>query len=402
MSNAACLAARAIEGPSARRALATHAATTVAFLAASSVLTPLYRLYQEAWGFAPATLTLIFGLYPIGILVSLIVGGALSDHLGRRTVLHVALALEIVAMAHFLGATSSAWLLAGRLLQGIATGLATSTLAAALIDLDNRRGALINSVAPMIGMALGALGATVLVELAPAPLHLVFVVLLAVFAGQLVLTWRAPETAPRRRGAWKSLRPVLSVPRRARAELLAVTPLNVAVWALGGFYLSLMPSLAAAVTGSDTVWLGGLSVAALTLSGGFAIAILRKREPMTARIGGAIALIAGMAVILVGADTGEGGVLLAGSVIAGFGFGAGFLGAMRSVAPLAAPHERAGLMVVFYVECYLANSLPAILAGTMVQRLDLLTVANIYGAALIVLAAGGLLLTRRRRPLAAH
>ncbi|WP_155122406.1 hypothetical protein [Burkholderia ubonensis] len=86
-------------------------------------------------------------------------------------------------------------------------------------------------------------------------------------------------------------------------------------------------------------------------------------------------------------------ILLVGSVIAGIGFGAGFLGAVRSVMPLAQPHERAGLMAAFYVESYLANSLPAMLAGYMTPRLGLLKVANVYGGALVLLVLTGLVLT---------
>ncbi len=135
---------------------------------------------------------------------------------------------------------------------------------------SRERGTLINGLAPMGGMSLGALGSTALAQLAPAPLHLVFVLLLALFAFQLFQTWRTSETAGGRSGALKSLRPSISVPPAARAELLAITPINVAVWALGGFYLSSMPSLIGKVTGAGSVWLGGLSVAALTLSGGVA------------------------------------------------------------------------------------------------------------------------------------
>jgi MFS family permease len=374
-------------------ALTIHTITLVGYFAASSVPTPLYRLYQAQWHFSQVLLTLIFGVYALSLLSALVVGGALSDYIGRRPIISLALVLEIAAMGLFLAAGGPGWLIAARLLQGVATGFATAALGAALIDLDRERGALTNSLAPMGGMSLGALGATALAQLAPAPLRLVFVMLLAVFAIQLLLVWRTPETAGGRPGALRSLRPSISVPPCARAELLAITPINVAVWALGGFYLSLMPSLIGKVTGTASVWLGGLSVSALTLSGLAAILAVRQRKPLSVLIIGATALIVGIPAILAGADFGLTAVLLAGSVIAGIGFGSGFLGAVRSVMPLAQPHERAGLMAAFYVESYLANSLPAILAGYMAPRLGLLTVANIYGGALILLVLTGLVLT---------
>nr|WP_157658460.1 MFS transporter [Burkholderia ubonensis] len=335
--------------------MTTHTITLVGYLAASSVPTPLYRLYQAQWHFSPMLLTLIFGVYALSLLSALIVAGALSDYIGRRPVISAALVLEMGAMGLFLAVAGPGWLIAARVLQGVATGLATASVAAALIDLDRERGAFTNGLAPMGGMSLGVLGSTALAQLAPAPLHLAFVLLLAVFAFQLLQTWRTPETAGGRPGALKSLRPSISVPPAALAELLAITPINIAVWALGGFYLSLMPSLIGKVTGAASVWFGGLSVAALTLSGGAAVLVARVRKPLPVLIVGALALLIGIPAILAGADLGVTAILLVGSVIAGIGFGAGFLGAVRSVMPLAQPHERAGLMAAFYVESYLAN-----------------------------------------------
>jgi MFS family permease len=376
--------------------LAVHAITLVGYLAASSAPTPLYRLYQAQWHFSPALLTLIFGVYALALLSALIVAGALSDYMGRRPVIGCALVLQIATMGLFLAAEGPGWLLTTRLLQGIATGLAVSAVGAALIDLDRERGALINSLASPIGMAIGALGSATLVQLAPAPLHLVFVLLLLLFTTQLLLLWRMPETAKGQPGALKSLLPSIAIPNRARAELLAVTPINIAVWALGGFYLSLMPSLIGKVTGTASVWLGGLSVATMTLSGGAAILVMRKDTPLAALIAGAMALTVGIPAILVGANGGLAMILLIGSIIAGVGFGSGFLGALRSVMPLAEPSERASLMAAFYVESYLANSLPAILAGYMAKQLDLLTVANIYGGTLTLLSFVGLVLAIAR------
>ncbi|MBB4315268.1 MFS transporter [Roseospira marina] len=375
-------------------ALAVHTGTTIAVLAASSALVPLYRLYQAAWHFSPVMLTLIFASYVLALLATLMIAGSLSDHIGRRPALTLALGLNIVAMGVFLVAGSPTVLLVARLVQGVATGIATATLAATLLDLHQERGALINSVAPMTGMAVGALGSAVLVD--TTPFGSVFVLLLVVFCLNLGLTWRMPETVRRRPGALRSLRPRLVIPPGARAELLAITPINVSIWALGGFYLSLMPSLIAAVTGTQTALLAGGNVAALTLSGAAAILVIRRHGPMVALTAGGMALIVGLCVTLTGANQGIASLLIVGSVIAGVGFGAGFSGAMRRLAPLAAPHERAGLMAAFYVESYLANSLPTILAGVLIPRLGLLAVTNLYGGALIGLVGVGLLLTRMR------
>jgi len=377
--------------------LAIHTCTLIAFVAVSSAPTPLYRLYQAQWHFSSILLTLIFGIYAFALLLSLIIAGALSDHIGRRPVISAALIFEIGALGLFLIANSPVWLIAARTLQGLATGLATAALSAVLIDLNRKRAALISSIIPMAGMALGALGTTTLIQLAPNPLHLVFMVLICIFAVQLWLTWATPETTKKQPGALNSLRPNLCIPQNAKAELLATAPINVALWALGGFYLSLIPSLIAEITTSTSAWMGGLSVAALTLSGGIGILIVRRYKSTSALIMGAIFLIIGTPTILIAANFGWMQLLLLGSIIAGIGFGSGFKGALQSVVPLAKPNERAGLMAIFFMESYLANSLPVILAGYMMLYFDLLTVANVYGGAIILLTCIGLILVLTRQ-----
>src|SRR6478672_10706792 len=74
----------------------------VLMLAASGVPSPLYRVYAEEFGFSSGVLTTIFGIYALALLVSLLVVGGLSDHVGRRPVLVAAFLLEALAMALFL------------------------------------------------------------------------------------------------------------------------------------------------------------------------------------------------------------------------------------------------------------------------------------------------------------
>ena len=198
----------------------------VSFLAASSAPSPLYALYREAWGFSPLALTVIFSSYAFALLAALLVFGALSDHLGRRTVILASLLIELLSIVLFWSADSAGWLLAARIVQGFATGIATSALSATLLDLSPARGALFNSVAPMFGMAVGALGASALVQFAPAPMHLVFDVLLAILALQTLAALFLPDTVTRRPGVWQSLRPRIAIPPAARAALWRILPLN--------------------------------------------------------------------------------------------------------------------------------------------------------------------------------
>jgi MFS family permease len=372
-------------------------AILMSFLAAASAPTPLYSLYRESWGFSSGTLTWVFAVYAFSLLLALLSFGKLSDHIGRRPLVFAALLIELLAMLVFIAADSVGLLLLARILQGFATGLATSVLGATLLDIDRERGALINSVAPLFGLAVGALGSSLLMQFAPAPLHLVFVLLLAAFVLFAVLARYLPETVSRKPGAWASLRPSVLVPVQARRALWQVAPVDISLWALGGFYLSLGPTLARTVTGHDAPLIGGLLVFALMASGAVGIVLMRNQAARPVLLAGASALIVGLAVTLLGVHLGSPLYLYLGTAIAGFGFGVAFLGALRSVMPLAHAHERGGLMASFFILSYLAFALPALAAGSLTQHLGLLAATHWYGGVLILLASVALvgLLVRR-------
>jgi predicted MFS family arabinose efflux permease len=372
--------------------------TLLSFLAASTAPTPLYHLYQEHLHFSAATLTVIFGVYAISLLVALLTVGSLSDFLGRKPVIFTAVMLNILAMLLFINADSVAWLIAARVLQGFATGMATAVLSAALLDANRQQGPLINSVAPLLGMAMGAMGCGLLAEFAPLPLQLTYWLLLVMFVLQALYVWRLPESVSRQPGAWASLRPTLHVPPQARRTLWMVLPINTAVWALGGFYASLAPSLVRTATGSTSNLIGGATVAALTVTGALMIYCLRNRPGDKVLQLGATLLPAGVALILIAVHTASLSLFFVGTLVAGCGFGAGFLGAVRSLVPLALPHERAGLMSAFYVLSYLAFCLPALLAGSLTRTFGLVASTDAYGAVLIILALGALFALVRQPP----
>ena len=97
-----------------------------------------------------------------------------------------------------------------------------------------------------------------------------------------------------------------------------------------------------------------------------------------------------------------------GTAIAGIGFGASFQGAVRTVVPLAAPHERAGVLSIVFIICYIAMGVPAVVAGWMIaQHGNMVATAQIFGAVIMALAGAALLgsvlraVTKRERRVAA-
>jgi predicted MFS family arabinose efflux permease len=356
-------------------------------LASSSAPTPLYAVYQAEWGFSAITITVIFGVYAVAVLLSLLVFGSLSDHIGRRPVLITALVMQAGVMAVFAFAGGVDVLLLARVLQGVATGLAVGAIGAGLVDLHPGRGPLANAAGAMSGTASGALASALFVQLLPSPTRLVYLVLLALFALQAVGVALSAETATRKPGALAALRPTLAVPARVRGTLAVAAPSLVAVWALAGFYGSLGPSLAALVSGSHSTILGGAALFVLAGSGAVTVIVLHRVDPRTLSIAGSSLVMVGVALVLAAASARSLVLFFVGTAIAGAGFGGGFQGALRTIVPLAAPHERAGVISVAYVICYLAMGLPAILAGLLVVDSTVLQTAQEFGGAVIALAA---------------
>jgi MFS family permease len=374
-----------------------YAATSATFFAASSAPTPLYRIYQQAFAFSPVLITVIFAVYAFALLAALLIVGSISDHLGRRPVIFVSLLLNMVAMVLFLMADGPNWLIAARVVQGLATGAAASSIGAALVDLDPAKGSVTNSIAPLAGMAIGALGTSALVQYAPAPMFLVYAIFLALLVAQAMLIWWIAETTSRRTGLLSSLKPEATVPPQVRRTLLELTPINIAVWALAGFYLSLVPSLVSATTGSTAPLVGGSVVAALTISGAASVFLLRNKPTATTLTFGIWTMPLGILSVIAGVHAAQVPILITGTLIAGAGFGASFLGVVRSIMPLAKPDERAGLLSAFYIQSYLAFSLPAILAGFLSKAIGYTETADIYAIAILLLVGGGVLALRMGR-----
>ncbi|MBW4716629.1 MFS transporter [Saccharothrix sp. SC076] len=398
------LAPSPLRPPAWKGAFPMVAAVLVLFLAASSAPSPLYVVYQQQWHFPAWVLTLVFALYVFGLLGSLLVVGALSDHLGRRPVLAAAIALEAVALVLFLVAGDVGVLAVARVVQGIATGAATTTLSATLVDLEPSRGraGAVTAVAPLTGLALGALGSGVLVRFGPAPTRLVYAVLLGGVLVAAIVVARLPETSLKRPGALASLRPRIAMPAHVRADVVPVVPAMIATWALAGMYLSLGPSVAAELLGLHNRLTGGVVVTLLAGTGALTVLLLRSRPASSLLAPSSAVLGLGTLVSLAGTTGGLAWLAALGTVVAGVGFGASMLATFGVVAGAARPHERGAVFAMANTISYLGNSVPAVLGGIAVTALGLRTATVIYAVAVVLITSSAFALrlnqTRTRRP----
>jgi Major Facilitator Superfamily len=381
-----------------RPALYLLASLVVSLLAASAAPTPLYAIYQRMWGFSPITITIVFGVYAVAVLAALLTLGRLSDSIGRRPVLLAALGVQILSMLVYATAGGVGELMGARVIQGLATGAALGAIGAGMLDVDRERGALANALAPGLGTGSGALISALFVQFLPAPTHLIYFALIGVFAAQAIGVLFLRETVTPVPVTSAVFVPEVRLPRAVRGAVLAAAPVLFAVWALAGLYAALGPSIVQALTGNASVVLGAASLTALTVTAVSSVYLLRNVPARTVLGWGIAALVAGVAITLIALGAGSVALFFAGTAVSGVGFGAGFQGGIRTVVPLAAPHERAGLLSLLFVISYLGMGVPAVAAGFgATDGLGLLGSARVYGIALIVLAGFALAGLRRTR-----
>jgi MFS family permease len=289
----------------------------------------------------------------------------------------------------FMVAGSAAWLFVARGLQGLATGAALSAASATLLDLHPKRDpagvGLTTATAAAGGIGLGALVSSALVQLGTLPRVLPYVLLLVLFAVAFAGAYWMPEPIEKHgRFRLKAERP--SVPAVARRPFFLAALAVLASWSIGGLFFSLGPQLAAHLFNSSNVLVSGSGIIALAGAAVVAQLLTGRSAPWIGAGVGSIALAAGMVLIVFAAARDSSGAYLAGSILAGAGFGAAFLGGLRALTA-AIPHQhRASVMSAFYVAAYASLSLPAVLAGVAVAHIALPTTFELFGSVVAAIA----------------
>ena len=358
-------------------------------LFASLTPSPLYHVYAERWHFSALTLTLIYATYAFGVLATLLLAGRVSDDVGRRPVLLVALGTLMVSTLVFTFAGSVVWLFVARALQGLATGAALSAAGAAMLDLHPRRDptsvALANGVAAATGIGLGMLVSSSLVQFGSAPRVLPYVVLLGLFAIAFAGAYWMPESVAARgrfRLTWE--RP--SVPAQVRRPFLLASLAVLSSWSIAGLFSSLGPQLSAHLFNSTNVIVSGIGIIALAGSAAVAQVLLGRTAPWIGASAGSVGLAAGMFLVVVAAATESSVAFVAGSIVGGSGFGVAYLGGLRALVAVIPNERRAAVLSAFYLVAYISISVPAVLAGVVVSHLGLQATFETFGSVVVGIA----------------
>jgi MFS family permease len=354
--------------------------------------TPLYPLYRQQFGFSGVTLTLIYAVYVLGNVASLLFFGRLSDQIGRRGVSLFAIGVGMASAVVFAAAASTPWLFAARALSGFSTGLAAGTATAWIAELyaGSRRGAAarIAAAANFFGSATGPLLGGLIAQLAFQPLQLPFYVYLFLLFAVAISVLFAPETVANPKAFREaSLKPRLGVPRSIWLQFVAPAVAGFATFALIGFYGALIPNLLADRLHLSSPLIAGAVVC--ELFGLAAITILSTgRLASQATMFGALALLLPSVWLVVGAEILTSlPLLLVAAAVGGIAGGLGYRGSLEVINAIALADRRSEVVSSYLVACFAGNSLPVIGVGLMAAASSSL-VAHVVFAAVITVLAG--------------
>ncbi len=363
-------------GPSRRHAVGFWLAgyifaITIAF---STAPAPLYVLYQVRDHFGALLVTIIFSAYAFGVVASLFLVGHVSDWLGRRRVLVLAIAVNMTAGLVFLRWPGILGLLIGRILSGISVGMLTATATAYLSELhaaarpgaSRRRAEIVAAAASLGGLGLGPLIVGFLAQYAGAPLQLPYLIFEALLLAALVALKRTPETVQPER--WRGYHPQrITVPPAGRPTLYAAGAAVAAAFALFGLFTSLAPGLIASTLHDRSHALAG--VATFVVFGAAALAQIATSGTAPRRqLGLGLGLLTlGLIGVTVAIWDPDLRLLLAGGGLAGAGSGAVFKGSISVVMDIAPAYARGEVLAGLFLAAYLGLAVPVLGLGLATQ-----------------------------------
>jgi MFS family permease len=377
------------------------AVTFLLVMAYSTVPTPLHPLYQQLDGFPVSTITLIFAAYAIGVVASLFLLGHVSDWMGRRRMLVIAVLVSALSAVLFMVFTDVAGLLVARVVNGVSIGALTATATAHLGELRARARPDENAIvaasvaggANLGGLGLGPVIGGLFANYLPDPLHLphvVFAVVLLLLAIAITLVPETVATAPR---AYRAQR--IAVPAKARSAFIAAGFAAFAGFALFGLFTSLAPSILVGTFAVTDHLVAGVTVFLVFGSAACAQIVLARMPRRSQLLFAAIACGLGLLGVAVGALAPSLAVFLLGGVVAGAGVGALFKNSLAVAGEVAEPGRRGETLAGIFLVAYCGLALPVLAIGAALTVLPQTTVLLVFVAVVAVVSVAGALRMRR-------
>ena len=377
----------------------------IAVFIASATPIPLYGMYRTLDGLTYSELSMTAVVYFVGAVSSLLFLGRLSNHWGRKVVTFASLVCGILGCITMLFVNSVEPLLLGRLFQGLSCGLASTAVAAWIVDssygIPSWIPPAVISCGPMTGLTFGGITSGALVDYGPMPRFLPYFVVIGVLILCILLVSKGRESMTPKPGALKSLKPEFGLPPTALKAYPAAAVTFVATWALGGFFQAFGPAMAHEQLNSNSAIAAALVFASIMAPSSIGASIAGKMRPERAQLVGMLTFTLFLMGLLLALKMGGLVVFLITSVLAGIAQGGVLTGSIQTMVGGLHREERANVLSVIYATSYTGAAVPTLLAGHFSGQYSLLEVATGYGA-LAIFASIFVIIAAILRVKAAH
>ncbi|NYH41636.1 MFS family permease [Micromonospora jinlongensis] len=386
------------------RSGSTSGAVRVAFafwitLVGTTVPTPLYPLYEMEFGFSSLTVTVVYALYALGVVVGLLVFGRLSDQIGRRPVILAALLLSVAADAVFLFAVDLAMIIVGRILAGLSAALIIGAATAALAELIDRRhpkrAATVSIFANLGGLATGTLLAGIVSDVAPDPLRLPWVIVLILAVLAIIALRGVPETVRERSPVTLRVQR-LYVPATIRGAFVRSAITAGAGFAALGVLTSVSGLFLGMVLHETSHTLAALVVFVAFAGAAFGQLLTRVLSSRAALASACVGLIVGAGLLAFSMWMALLATLLVSAALIGVASGVAVGDGIATITMKTEPQHQAEAVSTFFAILFAMLGVPAVGVGLLIQTIGLRPAGEVFSAVVAVLAVVVLLSLLRR------
>lgn len=350
---------------------------------------PVLLYYTDALDLSALSLTIFFAVYALGLVPSLLLGGPYSDRHGRKRVVVPFTLLSLGALIVLLltAAVGEPMIYVGRLLQGLTSGAVFTVGVVWLRELTGPAGAsgaaMKASAAMASGFAIGPLTSGLLVQWAPLPEILPFVLPVLLVALAFFLTRGIPETMTVRRPG----RLQIGIPPGAGPGFFAyLLPAGLIVYTYAVLSLTVFPLLVADQGFGAVFALVGVSALLVQGSAAVATTLARRWGPATSGWSSAVLAAAGCVLGYVAVQPDGWPWVLPASLLIGISEGLAITSGITVSDLLAPADRRGGLVSVFYLVVYFGFAVPTIVALVAGDSLRTGVPILVLGAVALLLA----------------
>jgi MFS family permease len=341
----------------------------------SNAPTPLYTRWQSEIGFSSSILTTIFGVYTVGLLLTLLIAGQLTVRWGSKRLLIASLGVAMTSSLLFAYAGSVPTLLAARFTAGIAVGIALSTGMACVIgsggQLRRRLTSRVASGAMALGTALGPLLAGAMIRIASEPIAALFLIELSILFVAALVVVLLPLPSGSTETHQRSLFVLPRISRQNRQHLVCGIAHFGSGMAGTAFMLSLGPSVLADLLGvSSPLVAGGMAGAMMLAASVVPFLAARRSVPGLFRLSTGAA-VTSMAVLVCAVVTASAYAFLAAAVLVGASAGLGQVGGVTLIGSHVPDDRRTEAIAVLNMGAYVLVGVMPIATGVVVDRIGL-------------------------------